>query len=129
MSVSVRYLLLAALLGAAGPAYADGDAVAGKKVFNRCMACHAADKPTNKVGPHLAGIVGRPVASVADFKGYSDAMKAKGASGAVWDEAALTAYITDPKGYIPGNNMAFSGLKKPDDIANVIAYMKSVAPK
>lgn len=129
MSVSLRLLLLAATLGAAGPAFADGDAAAGKKVFNRCSACHAADKPTNKVGPHLVGIVGRPVASVADFKGYSDAMKAKGASGAVWDEAALSAYIADPKGYIPDNKMAFSGLKKPEDIANVIAYMKSVAPK
>lgn len=107
-------------------AFAEGDAAAGAKVFNRCKACHAADKPQNKVGPHLVGVFGRVIASVADFTKYSDPMKAKGAEGAVWDEVTLTGYITDPKAFIPGNTMAFSGIKKPEDVANVVAYLKSL---
>jgi cytochrome c len=51
-------------------------------------------------------------------------MLAKGAEGLVWDEASLTGYLADPKGFIPKNKMAFAGLKKPDEIANVIAYLK-----
>lgn len=122
----LRSMLVLALVGCGGEAIAEGDAAAGAKVFNRCKACHSADKPQNKVGPHLVGIVGRPVASLADFAKYSDAMKAKGAEGAVWDEATLASYLADPKGFTPGNNMAFSGLKKPEDVTNVIAYLKSL---
>jgi len=115
------------LLGMAGQAQAQ-DAEAGKTVFNRCKACHTVDAPTNKVGPHLDGIVGRKAASLPDFA-YSAAMKAKGAAGLVWDEANLTSYLTDPKGFVPGNKMAFAGLKKPDEVANLIAYLKTATAK
>jgi cytochrome c len=115
------------LLGMAGQASAQ-DAEAGKKVFSRCKACHTVDAPTNKVGPHLDGIVGRKAASLPNFV-YSDAMKAKGAEGLVWDEANLTSYLTDPKGFIPGNKMAFAGVKKPEDLANLIAYLKTATAK
>jgi cytochrome c len=115
------------LAGAAGQASAQ-DAEAGKKVFNRCKACHTVDAPANRVGPHLDGIVGRKAASLPDFS-YSDAMKAKGAEGLVWDEANLTPYLTDPKGFIPGNKMAFAGLKKPEDVANLIAFLKASTAK
>lgn len=121
------FFLAAALLGVAGQASAQ-DAEAGKKVFNRCKACHTVDAPTNKVGPHLDGIIGRKAASLPDFS-YSDAMKAKGAGGLVWDEASLTSYLTDPKGFIPGNKMAFAGLKKPEDVANLVAYLKTATAK
>ena len=108
-------------------AFRDDDyAAAGAKIANRCKACHALDKPIAKIGPHLVGIVGRPVASVADFTKYSDAMKASGAAGAVWDAATLSQYLADPKGFIPGNSMAFPGIKKPEDIANLIAYFESL---
>ncbi len=107
---------------AAAPAA--GDAAAGKKVFNKCKACHFVDKEKNKVGPHLKGVVGRKAASVEGFK-YSEAMKAKGAEGLVWTEDNLKAYLAAPKKFVPGNKMAFAGLKKDKDIADVIAYLKS----
>ena len=87
---------------------ADADPAQGEKVFGRCKACHVVDKEQNRVGPHLVGIIGREAGSVETFK-YSDAMKN---SGKTWDEATLAAYLQDPKGYIPGNKMAFPGLKK-----------------
>lgn len=103
----------------------DGDVDAGAKVFKRCQACHVPDKPQNRVGPYLAGVFGRPVASLDDFS-YSDAMRAKGAEGAVWDEANLAAYLAAPKAFLPGGKMAFAGLKKPEEITNVIAYLASL---
>ena len=120
-------LAAAALFGLSAHASAQ-DAEAGKKVFNRCKACHTVEAATNKVGPHLDVIVGRKAAAVPDFA-YSDAMKAKGAEGLVWDEANLTAYLTDPRGFIPGNKMAFAGLKKADDVANLIAFLKTAPAK
>ncbi len=102
------------------------DAKRGKKVFNKCKACHFADQEKNKVGPHLVGIVGRPVASVEGFK-YSGAMKAKAAELGTWTEENLMRYLADPKGVVPGNKMAFGGLKKEQDIKDVIAYLKEAA--
>jgi cytochrome c len=113
----------ALVIGMATPALAQ-DAAAGKNVFKKCMACHAADKDQNKVGPHLVGIVGRAAASIEGFA-YSDAMKAKGTEGLVWDDANITAYVKAPKEFIAGNKMAFAGLKKDEDIANLLAYLKA----
>ena len=116
--------LAVAITAVATPALAEGDAVAGKIVFKKCMACHSADKEQNRVGPHQVGIVGRKAGAVEGFK-YSDAMIAKGAEGLIWDEANLSAYMKDPKGFVPGNKMAFSGLKDDKQIADVIAYLKA----
>jgi cytochrome c len=71
-------------------AVADGDVVKGEKVFKKCMACHSIADKTNKVGPYLVGVVGRKVAIVEGYA-YSDSMKEYAATGAVWDEAALSA--------------------------------------
>jgi cytochrome c len=101
-------------------ALAQGDAAQGEKVFNKCKVCHAVDEAKNKVGPHLVGIFGRPAGSVEGFK-YSDAMKE---SGVTWNEETIAAYLADPRGYIKGNRMAFVGLKKPEEIADLIAYLK-----
>jgi len=121
MGSLVRVLLGAgALLCLAGPASADGDAAKGEKIFARCKACHTLDPGVNKIGPSLAGVMGRRSGTVADFK-YSDAMKS---AGIVWDEETMDAYLADPKGYIPGNKMAFAGLKKEDDREDVIAYIE-----
>lgn len=117
-------LLALALIAAPTIALAEGDAALGKTVFKKCMACHAADKEQNKVGAHLVGIVGRKAASVEGFA-YSDAMKAKGAEGLVWDEANLTIYLKKPKEFVAGTKMAFAGLKEDADIANLIAYLKA----
>lgn len=107
---------------AASAARADGDAVAGAKVFKKCAACHAVDGK-NKVGPHLDGVVGRPVASVEDYK-YSKAMEDYAAEQPEWTEEALGAYLHKPKAVVAKTKMAFAGLKKDEDIANVIAYLK-----
>ena len=124
----MKKVLLTALLVAALPmvaAHAEGDAAKGKKVFNKCKACHFADKKKNKVGPYLVGVFGRKAASVEGFK-YSKAMKAKGEEGLVWNEENLDKYLTAPKKFVPGNKMAFAGLKKAEDRANVIAYLKTL---
>ena len=98
-----------------------GDAAAGKKVFKKCKACHYAAKDKNKTGPHLVNLIGREAGTVEGYK-YSKAMKS---SGIVWDEDTLTAYLRAPKKYLKGTKMAFAGLRKDADIANVIAYLKA----
>ena len=113
-------LMLTMLLAAAGHAHAEGDAAAGEKVFAKCKACHVIDKPANRVGPTLMGVVGRQAGHVDGFK-YSEAMKD---SGLTWDDATLDQYLADPKGFIPKNKMAFAGLKDEKDRQNVIAYLK-----
>jgi cytochrome c len=109
---------------AATPAFADGDAAAGEKVFIKCKACHENEQGVNKIGPTLKGIVGRKGASVEGYA-YSDGAKAKAAEGLVWDEATLAAYLPDPRAYVPGTKMAFAGLKSPQEVADVIAYLKT----
>lgn len=99
------------------------DAAAGEKVFAKCKACHVADEDKNKIGPSLKGIVGRPAGAHPTFK-YSPAMIDAGKGGLVWDDAKLAEYLKDPKGLVKGTKMVFPGLKKDDEIANVIAYLK-----
>ena len=96
------------------------DADKGKKVFRKCRACHKADEGSaNGVGPSLYGIVGRDIASVGDFK-YSDALKGKGGK---WDFEALNGFLENPKGWAPGTKMAYRGLRKEADRANLIAWL------
>jgi cytochrome c2 len=109
------------------PKVAAADADKGKNLAKRCAACHTFEKDgANKIGPHLWGIVNRPIASVPDFE-YSDAMKAFGADGKTWTYDELSAYLENPKEHIPGNKMAFPGLRKEDDRADVIAYLRTLA--
>ena len=115
---------IALLAAFATPAFADGDAEKGEKLYMKCKTCHDIEKGVNKVGPTLKGIVGRKAASVADYK-YSDAMIAKGAEGVVWDEATLAAYLPDPKAFVPKTKMVFAGLKKPEEVADLLAYLNS----
>ena len=105
---------------------AEGSAEAGATVFRKCTACHNAEEPVNKVGPHLVGILDRPAASLADYGKYSDAMKAEAEKGLKWDETTLATYLAAPKKMIPKSRMAFSGLKKEQEIADIIAYLKAV---
>lgn len=122
---------LAALL--ALPAFAQdaatvaGDPAAGEKVFKKCAACHSLDPSgKSKVGPDLYGVIDRPTASVADFK-YSDAMAKLGAEGHVWSVEEIEKYLENPKAMVPGTKMTFVGLKKPEDRADVVAYIASVS--
>ena len=114
-----------ALTGIAGSALAEGDAAAGEKVFKKCKACHqVGDGAKNRVGPMLNGIVGNEIASVDGFK-YSKAFKAKKDEGLVWTEEELDAFLTKPKKYLKGTKMSFAGLKKEEQRADVIAYLKT----
>jgi cytochrome c len=115
---------LAALVALGAQALADGDAAEGQKAFKKCQACHSAEDATNKVGPSLKGVVGRTPGTVEGFN-YSEAMKQYGAAGNVWDVAKLDAYLADPKGTIPGNKMTLAGIKKADERANIIAFLKT----
>ena len=107
-----------------GDALADGDVVKGEQVFKKCMACHTVAATTNKVGPHLVGVVGRKVATVEGYS-YSDGMKEFASTGAVWDEATLGTYLENPKALVSKTKMAFAGIKKEDERANLIAFLKS----
>lgn len=136
----MKKLALTALLGAltiAAPAFA-GDPAAGEKVFNKCKACHSVIKPDGtavvkggKTGPNLFGVVGRPVASEADF-GYKDSIKAVGAAGKVWDEAMIAAYVVDPAAWLAANGggegaksgMTFKLAKGGEDVAAWLATQK-----
>ncbi len=111
---------LALTVGFAADAFAEGDPAKGKRVFAKCMACHDVGNERNKVGPHLVGIFGRTAGAVDGFK-YSNAMAN---SGVVWSEETIAAYVMDPKGFIEGNRMAFAGLKKDEDVANLLAYLQ-----
>jgi cytochrome c len=117
-------IVLAALglMGLSTAGYAE-DAEKGATVFKKCMACHTVEA-ANKIGPSLKGIVGRKAASVEGYK-YSEAMLAKAAEGLIWDEATLAAYLPDPKSFVPGTKMAFPGLKNLEDVANLIAFLKT----
>ncbi len=102
-----------------------GDAEKGEKVFKKCAACHAVGEGAkNKVGPELNEIFGRTAGSLEDYK-YSKAMIEAGGGGLVWDEATLTTYLTKPKDMVKGTKMAFAGLKKDDEVANVLAYLRT----
>lgn len=110
----------------AGPAIADvlatADAAAGEKVFAKCKSCHKADG-TNATGPYLNGVIGRNQGMVAGF-GYSEAMAARTAE--VWSPETLNEFLTNPKGYVAGTKMAFAGLPKVEDRANVISYLATL---
>jgi cytochrome c len=122
----MRRVVLALLVALPAGEAAAGDPAAGERVFARCRVCHIADEPKNRpTGPHLHGALGRTAGSVEGFRS-SDAMRG---SGIVRDETTLHAYLADPRGFIPGNRMAFAGLKKAEARANVIACLKSVAPE
>lgn len=100
-----------------------GDAAAGEKTFKKCAACHTADKGgPNRVGPNLWGIVGASKAHAAGFA-YSDAMKAKGGT---WTGEDLAHFLNNPKAFVPSTKMSFAGLKKEQDLADVIAYLKTL---
>ncbi len=114
-------LIVAAALVASSAAASAQDVAAGEKVFKKCVACHAVgENAKNKVGPVLNGVVGGPIAANADFK-YSKAMQEK--AGETWTDENLRAWLADPKAFAKGNKMAFAGLKKDEEITDVIAYL------
>jgi len=99
---------------------ASADPALGAQVFKKCAACHNADQGgANQLGPNLWGVLGKPHGHVPGFA-YSDALKSK---TGVWDWDSLNQWLKSPKAYAPGTKMTFAGLSKPEDRANVIAFL------
>jgi cytochrome c len=111
IAVALALTLTATEAGAA-------DAAHGKIVFQTCAACHS-EKP-DAIGPSLRGVYGRKSGSLPDFR-YSNAMLH---ADIVWDDANLRDYLADPQAKVRGNRMPFGGLSNPQDIADVIAFLK-----
>lgn len=114
--------------GAAAPAanavamIATADPAAGEKLAAKCKACHDLSQAAkNKIGPHLWGVIGRNHAAVEDFP-YSDAMK--GFAGKPWTFEDLDSFLTSPKDYAPGTKMSFPGLKKPEERAALLRWLR-----
>lgn len=97
-----------------------GDPAKGERVFRQCMACHTIKPGQNRVGPTLYGIIGRPAGTVEGFN-YS---KANQESGKVWTPQEIFDYLENPRRTIPGTKMAFAGLRRPQDRADVLAYIQ-----
>lgn len=124
--------------GAGGEAAAEGPSLAellqnadpekGQAVFKPCVACHTTEKGgANKVGPNLWGILNRPIASHEGFS-YSAAMREFAQGGqVVWDYEHLSGFLKAPRSYISGTAMAFAGVKKPEQEADLIAYLRTLA--
>lgn len=143
----MRFTLTAvAMASLAAPALAQdaptGDAEAGVKVFNQCQTCHVIENEAGEVlagktartGPNLYGVPGRVAGSLPDFK-YSKSLVALGEKGVKWDEEHFTAFVHDPAKYLKEElgdpkattKMSFK-LKKPEDVANVWAFIVSLSP-
>lgn len=106
---------------------ASADAGAGEAVFKKCQACHSGEKGgPNKVGPDLWDIVNRPVAGHEGFS-YSAGMKTFAEGGKTWDFEHLNHFLLAPKKYVAGTAMGFAGLKKDDERANLIAYLRTLS--
>ncbi|CUK04300.1 cytochrome c family protein [Shimia thalassica] len=101
---------------------ASADVAKGAKAFSKCKACHKLEDGANATGPHLFGVVNRAVGSVPGF-GYSGKLVAV---ADVWSPENLNGFIENPKKFAPGTKMSFSGMKKPTDRANLIAYLDSI---
>jgi len=105
-----------------GTALADftGDAAAGERAFMQCRTCHVMDPGVNRMGPSLAGIIGRKAGSVDGFN-YSPAMAE---SEITWTPEKLYQFLENPRRVVPGNRMAFAGVRNDQERANLIAYLK-----
>ena len=101
---------------------ASADVDAGARVYRKCSACHKLEPGENGTGPSLYGIVGRTKASSAGY-GYSETLASMGGD---WTPEDLNAFLEKPSDYVPGTSMSFSGLKKVEERANLIAYLATI---
>lgn len=96
------------------------DAAHGEEVFAQCQSCHVLEPGVNRIGPSLAGIVGREAGSVEGYN-YTPA---NANSGITWTPEKMYQYLENPQRVIPGTKMAFAGLPDGQDRADVIAYLE-----
>jgi len=121
----MAFVVTAAILTVLQSAQAQ-DVGKGQKSFNKCVACHTVGaNATNKTGPVLNNVVGRKAGMLEGFS-YSPAMTDAGKAGLLWDEQTLAKYITNPRVVVPGTRMTFGGIKKASEVADLIAYLKSM---
>ncbi|MGE3289831.1 MAG: cytochrome c family protein [Geminicoccaceae bacterium] len=114
------YAIAGLLMLEATGAIAAGDAETGARAFQACAACHSLEPGRHRTGPSLAGVLGREAGSAEGFHRYSPALQA---SGVVWNEATLDAWIADPRALVPGNRMIFRGLADAKTRADLVAYL------
>ncbi len=102
---------------------AKADPAKGQQVFNKCMACHNADRGgANQLGPNLWGVIGEPIGKGANGFAFSPVLSSLGGN---WDFTSLNRWLSSPKAMAPGTKMTFAGLSNPEDRANVIAFLNS----
>ena len=120
MKAIVSFVVFAvAVLTGAGAAVAQ-DSAAGKAAFSKCQACHAVGAGAkNKLGPELNGLDGRKTGGAAGYQ-YSPALKN---AGFAWEQASFAAFMQNPTAKVPGNKMAFAGMKDQPEIASLWAYL------
>lgn len=130
--LSLVGVMLVAGLAAANPATTikdatgatfTGDAAAGERTFRNCAACHKMEPGKHGIGPSLHGIAGKKAGSVAGYNASGQMKK----SGLVWNDQNLADYLENPRKKVPGTKMTYAGLRKPQDRANVIAYIKKAS--
>jgi cytochrome c len=109
------------LIMSSSSSFAAGDPAAGRRVFAECTSCHSATPGENKIGPSLAGVVGRKSGMVAGYS-YSSAMKS---ANITWDDAALDEFLASPAGFVHGTKM-FISVPSGTDRQNVIAYLDTL---
>jgi cytochrome c len=120
MKVAAFYVILTTALLAESGAAAAQDSAAGKAAFGKCQACHAVGMGAkNKLGPELNGLAVRKAGAVAGYQ-YSPALKN---SGFAWDQASFAGFMQNPRLKVPGNKMAFAGIKDQAEIASLWAYL------
>jgi cytochrome c len=113
-------IIAAGLIVASASAGWAQDSAKGEISFHKCLPCHSiGEDAENKIGPELNGLDGRHSGSVDGFE-YSDANKN---SGIVWNEAKFKEYIQDPRGVVPGTKMIFAGIKNPQEVNDLWAYV------
>ncbi|MCT2399028.1 c-type cytochrome [Novosphingobium mangrovi (ex Huang et al. 2023)] len=102
---------------------ASADVAKGESTFAKCKSCHTINEGgANGIGPNLHGVVGEAVGKGAGGFAFSDALKSVGGE---WTFDKLNEWLTSPKAFAPGTKMTFAGLSKPEDRANLIAYLNT----
>ncbi len=129
MTSLIKMTVLGAALVWSASASAEGNAANGEKLFKQCKACHAVGPGAKAgVGPEQNNVIGSKAGSRPGYN-YSPAMKAAGEKGLVWTEENVSKFLENPKAVVPGTKMIYPGMKKAEDRADVIAFLKTQTGK